>query len=140
MGWKNSIWAGSTLLALAACDSAGGLRPSEGGVLAPAGRPGSQQSVDGLTVGHRLMAAGQYELALKSYLRAASEQGVNVDVVRLGRPDRSGHEIGSEDRHLVARLVARETLGARLSFGDRSPELVQVVEVFVGRDRQHAAR
>lgn len=81
MGWKNLIWAGSALLALAACDNTGGLRPSEGGALAPAGRPAFEQSVDGLTVGHRLMASGEYELALKAYLRAASEQGVNVDVL-----------------------------------------------------------
>ena len=37
--------------------------------------------MDGLTVGHRLMAAGQYELALKAYYRAAATQGVNVDVL-----------------------------------------------------------
>ena len=38
-------------------------------------------SVDGLTVGHRLMASGEYELALKAYLRAAGEDGLNVDVL-----------------------------------------------------------
>jgi Flp pilus assembly protein TadD len=37
--------------------------------------------VDGLLVGHRLMEAGEYELALKAYLRAASEQGINADVL-----------------------------------------------------------
>lgn len=36
---------------------------------------------DGLIVGHRLMAAGEYELALKAYLRAAAEQGINADVL-----------------------------------------------------------
>ncbi|MDA8586459.1 tetratricopeptide repeat protein [Rhodobacteraceae bacterium] len=81
MGIQNLIWAGPALLALAACDTAGGLDPLENGGFAPTGRPTSEQSVDGLMVGHRLMAAGEYELALKSYLRAASEQGVNVDVL-----------------------------------------------------------
>ena len=38
-------------------------------------------SEDGLIVGHRLMEAGEYELALKAYLRAASEDGVNADVL-----------------------------------------------------------
>ena len=38
-------------------------------------------AVDGLTVGHRLMEAGEYELALKAYLRAAGEQGANADVL-----------------------------------------------------------
>ena len=70
-----------SLLALAACESAGGLGTSDNGAFAPAGRPASEKSVDGLTVGHRLMQAGEYELALKAYLRAASEQGINVDVL-----------------------------------------------------------
>jgi Flp pilus assembly protein TadD len=64
---------------LAACSS-GGLQPFEGGTFAP-GVDENARSVDGLTVGHRLMAAGQYELALKSYLRAASEEGATVDVL-----------------------------------------------------------
>lgn len=37
--------------------------------------------VDGLMVGHRLMAAGEYELALRAYLRAAAEDGLSVDVL-----------------------------------------------------------
>ena len=41
----------------------------------------SRRSVDGLEVGHRLMAAGEYELALKAYYRAASEQGMTTDVL-----------------------------------------------------------
>lgn len=69
--------AASTMLA--ACSS-GGLQPFEGGAFAP-GVDDSAVAVDGLTVGHRLMAAGEYELALKSYLRAASEEGATVDVL-----------------------------------------------------------
>ncbi len=41
----------------------------------------SRASVDGLEVGHRLMAAGEYELALNAYYRAASEHGITVDVL-----------------------------------------------------------
>lgn len=76
-----AIRAGAVLLALAACDTAGGLGPSGDGPFAPRGRPAGEVSVDGLIVGHRLMAAGEYELALKAYYRAAAEQGVNVDVL-----------------------------------------------------------
>jgi len=51
------------------------------------------EAVDGLVVGHRLMAAGEYELALRAYYRASAERGVNVDILsaigsanlRLGR-------------------------------------------------------
>jgi len=49
--------------------------------------------VDGITVGHRLMEAEEFELALSAYQRAASETGVNAEVLsgmgsanlRLGR-------------------------------------------------------
>ncbi|MEO1536620.1 MAG: tetratricopeptide repeat protein [Pseudomonadota bacterium] len=73
-------FAGLSTLALAACD-AGGLSPLEGGTLAPSGVAQGEQSVDGLIVGHRLMKAGQYELALDAYYRAAAEQGFNADVL-----------------------------------------------------------
>jgi Flp pilus assembly protein TadD len=69
------------LLVLAACDTAGGLRQSSESPFAPSGSPDGELAVDGLIVGHRLMEAGEYELALKAYLRAAAEQGVNVDVL-----------------------------------------------------------
>jgi tetratricopeptide (TPR) repeat protein len=39
------------------------------------------ESVDGLIVGHRLMAAGEHELALKSYTRSAADQGLTPDVL-----------------------------------------------------------
>lgn len=70
----------ATTILLAAC-SAGGLGQS--GTLAnrPPAADARKDGVDGLLVGHRLMAAGEYDLALKAYLRAAGEQGVNVDVL-----------------------------------------------------------
>ena len=77
----NSVRALLALTTLAACDAAGGLQPSDGGTFAPKGRPQGEKSVDGLIVGHRLMSAGQYELALDAYYQAASEQGVNVDIL-----------------------------------------------------------
>lgn len=39
------------------------------------------EAVDGLIVGHRLMAAGEYELALRAYTRAAADHGLNSDVL-----------------------------------------------------------
>ncbi|KQI69357.1 hypothetical protein AN189_06625 [Loktanella sp. 3ANDIMAR09] len=52
-----------------------------------------EAETDGLVVGHRLMAAGEYELALRAYTRAAARDGLNVDTLsalgsanlRLGR-------------------------------------------------------
>lgn len=51
------------------------------GPFAPSGVDSTRDSVDGLLVGHRLMAGGEYELALKAYYRAAGDKGLNVDVL-----------------------------------------------------------
>ena len=66
------------LMTLAACSS-GGFGRSNDQVFAP-GVAGASD-IDGLLVGHRLMSAGEYELALKGYTRAASQQGLNVDTL-----------------------------------------------------------
>ena len=57
------------------------------------GRTDIAEAVDGLIVGHRAMAAGEYEIALRAYHRAAGTAGATVDVMsaigsanlRLGR-------------------------------------------------------
>lgn len=68
-------------LVLTACGNTGGLAARDVTRNAPYGADKNGQGVDGLLVGHRLMAAGEFDLALRSYLRAASEQGINVDVL-----------------------------------------------------------
>lgn len=65
-------------LGIAACDAAG---VSRDGRTTAYGVDARGTAVDGLTVGHRLMEAGEHELALKAYLRAAGETGINVDVL-----------------------------------------------------------
>lgn len=47
----------------------------------PPAADGSRRGEDGLVVGDRLMASGEYELALKAYLRAAAEDGMTSDVL-----------------------------------------------------------
>lgn len=92
------------ILILAACSS-GGLNRSPDGVFAPgvAGRG----NVDGLLVGHRLMAAGEYELALKSYNRAAVQQGLNVDTMSaIGSANLNLGRLGQAERWL--RLAVEE--------------------------------
>ena len=66
---------------LAACGNAGGLGASAASRNAPFGVDARGESVDGLLVGHRLMESAEYELALKAYLRSASERGIDVDVL-----------------------------------------------------------
>lgn len=63
-------------LALAACGPSPGVSRN-----APFGIDARGKSVDGLLVGHRLMEAGEYELALKAYYRSVSEHGMNVDTL-----------------------------------------------------------
>ncbi|WP_375687214.1 tetratricopeptide repeat protein [Pseudooceanicola sp. LIPI14-2-Ac024] len=69
----------TSTIGLAAC-TPGGFSPSEDQVFAPGIKPGAK-AVDGLVVGHRLMDAGEYELALDAFTRAAAEQGLTVDVL-----------------------------------------------------------
>ena len=68
----------TTLILLSACNMVGGFDTAGN---APPAADGSRRGVDGLEVGHRLMEAGEYELALKAYYRAGSEIGINSDVL-----------------------------------------------------------
>ncbi|MGJ8605070.1 MAG: tetratricopeptide repeat protein [Marivita sp.] len=58
----------------------GGFSTSDGSVFAPSVDPRGA-AVDQLTVGHRLMAAGEHELALSSFQLAAAEQGLTPEVI-----------------------------------------------------------
>ncbi|MEM1387769.1 MAG: tetratricopeptide repeat protein [Pseudomonadota bacterium] len=74
------LTAGLLITALTACNTTGGFRASNDPLAAPT-PDASREAVDGLTVGHRLMAAGEYELALEAYFRAGGEQGITPDVL-----------------------------------------------------------
>jgi Flp pilus assembly protein TadD len=63
-------------LGLAACTPSSGVSRNT-----PFGVDARGEAVDGLIVGHRLMEAGEYELALRAYYRAAGQNGVNVDTL-----------------------------------------------------------
>jgi Flp pilus assembly protein TadD len=68
---------------MAAC-SAGGLGAPGDRVYAPGLDPRGE-SVSGLEVGHRLIDAGEYDLALDAFTRAAGEEGMTGEVaVGLG--------------------------------------------------------
>jgi len=81
------------VLVLAGCETAQGpLANNREGVAAPRGTH-ITEAIDGLIVGHRLMAANEFQLALDAYTRAAVDQGLTADVLsaigsanmRLGR-------------------------------------------------------
>ena len=50
-------------------------------IAAPAGTVVLQDGVDQVVVGDRLMDAGQHELALRAYYRAAAERGLDAEVM-----------------------------------------------------------
>ncbi|MHA3977716.1 tetratricopeptide repeat protein [Halovulum sp. GXIMD14794] len=70
---------GAALL-LSGCEDPG--RLSEAGA-GPGGTPASRRVTgeDGLAIGHQLMAAEEYELALEAYYAAAVDLGLNADVL-----------------------------------------------------------
>jgi len=100
----------ATLGLLAACQSTGGLSQDKGSPFAPAGVARGEQSVDGLIVGHRLMAAGEYELALKAYYRAAADHGASVDVLSaVGSADLKLGRLGQAEQMLRRAIEVDET-------------------------------
>ena len=83
---------------LAAC-TAGGFDASNDPLSAPG--VAGESDIDGLIVGHRLMAAGEYELALRAYTRAAAQQGLNVDTLSaLGSANLKLGRLGQAERLL----------------------------------------
>lgn len=112
---RRQFWiAGLALGLLSACDATGGFgtsglsTPLDGAPVADGSRQG--QGVDGLLVGHRLMEAGEYELALKAYLRAAGEQGINADVLSaIGSADLKLGRLGQAEQILRRALEMEPT-------------------------------
>jgi tetratricopeptide (TPR) repeat protein len=98
-------------LLVAACDDSGFPDLSE--PFAPAGVPEGEDAIDGLIVGHRLMQAGEHELALKAYLRAGSERGLNADVLSaLGSANLALGRLGQSERLLRRAIEEDETFAA----------------------------
>ncbi len=95
---------------LAACQSAGGFPAKDASPFAPAGAVRGEEAVDGLIVGHRLMAAGEHELALKAYYRAAADRGLTVDTLSaLGSANLSLGRLGQAERLLRRAIDDDET-------------------------------
>ncbi len=108
---STSIAATLSLVTLTAClpgPELDALNPTAGN--SPPAVNGAEQGVDGLLVGHRLMQAGEYELALKAYFRAAAEQGMNVDVLSaIGSADLKLGRLGQAEDVLRQAIKADPT-------------------------------
>ena len=75
-GIRRAFRATVVIATLASCTNTG----SSNDLDAPGINPNAQ-SVDAITVGNRLLAAGEYELALDSFSRAALEQGMTTQIL-----------------------------------------------------------
>lgn len=85
---------------LAGCTPAGGVSRNT-----PFGADARGEAVSGMTVGHRLMEAGEYELALKAYLRGAGESGINADVLSaIGSANLALGRLGQSEKILERAL------------------------------------
>lgn len=93
MRWGTTLLVITTVLGLAACEQSARLEPLNEGLAPPEDVTVLREGVDPMIVGHRLMEAGEYELALRSYLLAAGQQGMTAETLsslgsanlRLGR-------------------------------------------------------
>ena len=66
------------------------------------------RAVDGLTVGHRLQEAGEHELALRAYYRAAARQGATADVLSaIGSANLSLGRLGQAEQ-ILRRALEQE--------------------------------
>ncbi len=120
------------VIGLAACSS-GGLSRDTDGVFAP-GTDLRREAVDGVEVGHRLMQAGQHELAIDAFTRAALEQGLTPEILTgLGSANLGLGRLGQAE-DLLRRAVAAEpdwpeawnNLGVVLMERDKTAEAVQI--------------
>ncbi len=71
LGVRRILWATTVCAVVASCTE----ESSSNGLDAPGFDP-KGEAEDNITVGNRLMAAGEYELALESFYRAALDQGI----------------------------------------------------------------
>ena len=102
------LYTGLAVVFLAACSASGDLNRSSDGVFAPG--VAGPSDVDGLLVGHRLLAAGEFELALKAYNRAAAQQGLNVDTMSaIGSANLNLGRLGQAERWLRRAVEADPT-------------------------------
>lgn len=103
--------------------------------------------VDGLIVGHRLTAAGEHELALKAYKRAAIEHGFTVDVLSaIGSANLQLGRLGQAEKLLrratqvdVNFAPAWNNLGVVLMETGQISEAARVFQIAFGLDRGQSA-
>ncbi|MBY6068066.1 tetratricopeptide repeat protein [Leisingera aquaemixtae] len=127
--------AAASALALAAACAPSGLKQDKGSPWAP-GEDHRQQAEDSLVVGHRLMAAGEHELALEAFTRAALDHGLTAEVLSgMGSAKLGLRRLGQAEE-LLRRAVDADpawpepmnNLGVALMERGKTAEAVQVLQ------------
>lgn len=130
-GFRRMLRATMVFAMVASCTE--GLSPN--GLDAP-GIDAKAQAEDSIEVGNRLMAAGEYELALEAFSRAALEQGMTTQVLTsLGTANVGLRRLGQAEK-LLRRAVEDDTdwpvawnnLGVLLMEKQEYPEAAQVFQ------------
>jgi Flp pilus assembly protein TadD len=102
--WRSC--AAAALFGLAACNT-GGISASDNGPYAP-GVDLTKEAVDGVEVGHRLIAAGENELAIRAFTRAALENGMDAEILSgLGSANLALGRLGQAET-LLRRATAQK--------------------------------
>jgi len=97
------------------------------GPYAPGPVPGAE-AVDGVIVGHRLMDAGEFELAQKAYTRAAVTQGMTADILA---------GLGSANLGLGRLATAERLLRKAIEKDQTSPEIWNNLGVVLVEKREY---
>lgn len=116
--------------------------PTRVGVKAPSGTIRITEAVDGLIVGHRMMASGEYELALKAYNRSIARDGLSADALSaLGSANLRLQRLGQAEKLLRAAVKkdkdfapAWNNLGVVLSSTGQNVEAALVFRIAFGLD------
>ena len=129
----NPLLAIAVISAVASCGPQAISTPTDGPF--PPGVDLSKQAVSGVEVGHRLMEAQQYELALEAFTRAALDQGLTGEILNgMGTANLGLGRLGQSEK-LLRRAVAAEpdwaeawnNLGVLLMERDQIAEAQQVL-------------
>lgn len=123
---------------LAACSP--GLAPDCSNAFAPGSSRGD--GVDGVVVGHRLMASGEYDLALRAFYRGAAEHGATADVLsaigsanlKLGRLNQAEHVLRRAVEADQTSVPAWNNLGVVLFERGKTGEAARVFETAYALD------
>lgn len=132
----------ATVFLVTACQQTGGFPSAKGSPYAPTGRGAPSKEVDALLVGHRLFAAGEYELALKAYYRAAGNYGPTAEILSaIGSADLKLGRLNQAEQMLRRAIEADETsvpawnnLGVVLMERGKTGEAARVFQTAFGLD------